>query len=101
MVSRRQICIRLHVVQVDTVLSRLTALKEHIEGSEALIEIDLDHRRNELVSFNLVSLAACLHLCVTVCAVTPTSLLISTAATVVRRCHGNHRTTSATSQALI
>ena len=41
-------------VQVDTVLSRLTALKEHIEGTEALIEIDLDHRRNELVSFNLV-----------------------------------------------
>ena len=40
--------------QVDTVLSRLTALKEHIEGTEALIEIDLDHRRNELVSFNLV-----------------------------------------------
>lgn len=36
-------------------LSRLTALKEHIEGTEALIEIDLDHRRNELVSFNLVS----------------------------------------------
>lgn len=41
-------------MQVDTVLSRLTALKEHIEGTEALIEIDLDHRRNELVSFNLV-----------------------------------------------
>lgn len=35
-------------------LSRLTALKERIEGTEALIEIDLDHRRNELVAFDLV-----------------------------------------------
>ena len=42
------------LVQVDTVLSRLTALKERIEGTEALIEIDLDHRRNELVAFDLV-----------------------------------------------
>ena len=42
-------------VQVDSVLSRLTALKERIEGTEALIEIDLDHRRNELVAFDLVS----------------------------------------------
>lgn len=41
-------------VQVDTVLSRLIALKERIEGTEALIEIDLDHRRNELVAFDLV-----------------------------------------------
>ena len=41
-------------MQVDTVLSRLTALKERIEGTEALIEIDLDHRRNELVAFDLV-----------------------------------------------
>lgn len=38
-------------------LSRLTALKERIEGTEALIEIDLDHRRNELVAFDLVRLA--------------------------------------------
>ncbi len=44
------------VLQVDTVLSRLTALKERIEGTEALIEIDLDHRRNELVAFDLVGL---------------------------------------------
>lgn len=42
------------MLQVDTVLSRLTALKERIEGTEALIEIDLDHRRNELVAFDLV-----------------------------------------------
>ena len=42
------------LMQVDTVLSRLTALKERIEGTEALIEIDLDHRRNELVAFDLV-----------------------------------------------
>ena len=41
-------------MQVDTVLSRLTALKERIEATEALIEIDLDHRRNELVAFDLV-----------------------------------------------
>jgi len=42
------------LLQVDSVLSRLTALKERIEGTEALIEIDLDHRRNELVAFDLV-----------------------------------------------
>ena len=48
---------RAAVLQVDTVLSRLTALKERIEGTEALIEIDLDHRRNELVAFDLVRLA--------------------------------------------
>ena len=45
-------------MQVDTVLSRLTALKERIEGTEALIEIDLDHRRNELVAFDLVGQSA-------------------------------------------
>ena len=39
-------------------MSRLTALKERIEGTEALIEIDLDHRRNELVAFDLVRLRA-------------------------------------------
>ncbi|DBB07428.1 TPA: hypothetical protein ACH3X3_008910 [Trebouxia sp. C0006] len=43
-----------YFMQVDSVLSRLTALKERIEGTEALIEIDLDHRRNELVAFDLV-----------------------------------------------
>jgi hypothetical protein len=47
------------LLQVDSVLSRLTALKERIEGTEALIEIDLDHRRNELVAFDLVR-SACL-----------------------------------------
>lgn len=57
-------------MQVDTVLSCLTALKERIEGTEALIEIDLDHRRNELVAFDLVSQAVsflefhkCAHCC--------------------------------------
>lgn len=45
------------LLQVDSVLSRLTALKERIEGTEALIEIDLDHRRNELVAFDLVRFA--------------------------------------------
>lgn len=39
-------------------MSRLTALKERIEGTEALIEIDLDHRRNELVAFDLVRLTS-------------------------------------------
>ena len=42
------------VLQVDSVKSRLAALKDQIEGTEALIEIDLDHRRNKLVSFKLV-----------------------------------------------
>ena len=51
------LCDRTGVLQVDTVLSRLTALKERIEGTEALIEIDLDHRRNELVAFDLVRLS--------------------------------------------
>lgn len=56
-------------MQVDTVLSRLTALKERIEGTEALIEIDLDHRRNELVAFDLVRRTQCMHcLCHVVCA---------------------------------
>lgn len=47
------------LVQFDTVLSRLTTLKERIDGTEALLEIDLDHRRNELVAFDLVSSHNC------------------------------------------
>lgn len=41
-------------MQVDHTLSRLNVLKERIEGIEALVTIDLDHRRNELVAFDLV-----------------------------------------------
>ena len=41
-------------MQVDHTLSRLNVLKERIESIEALVTIDLDHRRNELVAFDLV-----------------------------------------------
>lgn len=41
-------------MQVDHTLSRLNVLKERIESVEALVTIDLDHRRNELVAFDLV-----------------------------------------------
>ena len=41
-------------LQVDHTLSRLNVLKERIESIEALVTIDLDHRRNELVAFDLV-----------------------------------------------
>ncbi|KAK9795511.1 hypothetical protein WJX73_001908 [Symbiochloris irregularis] len=43
-----------YFMQVDHTLSRLNVLKERIEGIEALVTIDLDHRRNELVAFDLV-----------------------------------------------
>lgn len=43
-------------MQVDAVLARLGMLKERIDATEACIALDLDHRRNELVAFNLVSL---------------------------------------------
>ena len=46
--------------QVDATMSRLNALKERIEAIEALVSIDLDHRRNELTAFDLVS---CLLIC--------------------------------------
>ena len=36
-------------------MSRLNVLKERIESIEALVTIDLDHRRNELVAFDLVN----------------------------------------------
>lgn len=44
-------------LQVDHTLSRLNVLKDRIESIEALVTIDLDHRRNELVAFDLVSLS--------------------------------------------
>ena len=40
--------------QVDAVLTRMTMLKERIEATESCIALDLDHRRNELVAYNLV-----------------------------------------------
>ena len=36
-------------------MSGLMVLKERIDATEALIAIDLDNRRNELVAFDLVS----------------------------------------------
>ena len=36
-------------------MSGLIVLKERIDATEALIAIDLDNRRNELVAFDLVS----------------------------------------------
>ena len=46
------------MLQTDSLLSRLKALKERIDATEAHVTLDLDHRRNQIVSFNLVSLAA-------------------------------------------
>ena len=43
--------------QVDAVLARMTMLKERIEATESCIALDLDHRRNELVAYNLVRAA--------------------------------------------
>jgi hypothetical protein len=40
--------------QVDDTLSRLEVLRDRIEATEALVTLDLDHRRNELVAFDLV-----------------------------------------------
>ena len=42
-------------LQVDFLMSGLMVLKERIDATEALIAIDLDNRRNELVAFDLVS----------------------------------------------
>lgn len=36
-------------------MSGLMVLRERIDATEALIAIDLDNRRNELVAFDLVS----------------------------------------------
>ncbi len=46
------------MLQTDSLLSRLKALKERIDATEAHVTLDLDHRRNQIVSFNLVSLAS-------------------------------------------
>jgi len=48
-------------VQADYTLRRLQQLKERILGTESLVAIELDSRRNELVALNLVSqwLAQC------------------------------------------
>lgn len=43
------------MLQVDAVLSRANNLKERIDATESLIMLDLDHRRNEIVGFNLVA----------------------------------------------
>jgi len=42
-------------VQADYTLRRLQQLKERILGTESLVAIELDSRRNELVALNLVS----------------------------------------------
>lgn len=42
------------MLQADSLLSRLKALKERIDATEAHVTLDLDHRRNQIVSFNLV-----------------------------------------------
>lgn len=42
-------------LQADYTLRRLQQLKERILGTESLVAIELDSRRNELVALNLVS----------------------------------------------
>ena len=54
---------RLHLLQADSLLSRLKALHERIDATEAHVTLDLDHRRNQIVSFNLVCSAPCMHAC--------------------------------------
>ncbi len=49
------------MLQTDSLLSRLKALKERIDATEAHVTLDLDHRRNQIVSFNLVSSRAFFH----------------------------------------
>ena len=41
-------------MQADFTLRRLQQLKERIMGTESLVAIELDSRRNELVALNLV-----------------------------------------------
>ncbi|DBB07621.1 hypothetical protein WJX82_008530 [Trebouxia sp. C0006] len=43
-----------HFTQADYTLRRLQQLKERILGTESLVAIELDSRRNELVALNLV-----------------------------------------------
>lgn len=45
-------------VQVDFLMSGLIVLKERVDATEALIAIDLDNRRNDLVAFDLVCSAS-------------------------------------------
>lgn len=42
------------LLQVDFLMSGLIVLKERVDATEALIAIDLDNRRNDLVAFDLV-----------------------------------------------
>lgn len=44
-------------------MSGLMVLKERIDATEALIAIDLDNRRNELVAFDLVNPQAQYEIC--------------------------------------
>ena len=46
--------VRGRCLQVDFLLSRLSVMKERVEATQALVAIDLDQRRNELVAFDLV-----------------------------------------------
>lgn len=48
--------------QVEFLLSGLFQLKERIDDTEDLINIELDHRRNELVSLDLLVTIGELHL---------------------------------------
>ena len=54
---------RLHLLQADSLLSRLKTLHERIDATEAHVTLDLDHRRNQIVSFNLVCPAPCIPAC--------------------------------------
>lgn len=42
------------IEQADFLTSRLTSLEERIDGVEDQLEIELDHRRNELVALDLI-----------------------------------------------
>ena len=46
-------------MQADFTLRRLQQLKERIMGTESLVAIELDSRRNELVALNLVCIISC------------------------------------------
>lgn len=41
-------------MQADSTLSRVNVLQDKIEATEALLTIQLDSRRNDLVAFDLV-----------------------------------------------
>ncbi|DBB18146.1 TPA: hypothetical protein ACH3X3_003120 [Trebouxia sp. C0006] len=49
-----ELLLETYSMQVDFLMSGLMVLKERIDATEALIAIDLDNRRNELVAFDLV-----------------------------------------------